>query len=170
MFDQCQRPILTVDQGVDLMLMDKQIGNALFEDDNDVVLMNKYARDVLDESWSLNSDKYAYITPEQFHSIKTGNWIMPESYKMMDIEDYILSLCDSIEEKDRVIMELRMFSDRGMYDLLRLLVYIVDHFRQHNYVWGVGRGSSVSSYCLFLIGIHKVDSLKYNLDIGEFLK
>jgi DNA polymerase III alpha subunit len=42
--------------------------------------------------------------------------------------------------------------------------------RKNKIVWGVGRGSSVASYVLFLIGIHKVNSLKYNLDIKEFLK
>ena len=42
--------------------------------------------------------------------------------------------------------------------------------RKNNIVWGVGRGSSVSSYVLFLMGVHKVDSMKYNLDIKDFLK
>jgi len=42
--------------------------------------------------------------------------------------------------------------------------------RKNNLVWGVGRGSSVSSYLLYLIGVHKVDSYKYRLDIKEFLK
>jgi DNA polymerase III alpha subunit len=42
--------------------------------------------------------------------------------------------------------------------------------RANNIVWGVGRGSSVASYVLFLIGIHKVDSLYYDLPIEEFLR
>jgi DNA polymerase III alpha subunit len=37
-------------------------------------------------------------------------------------------------------------------------------------LWGVGRGSSVASYCLYILGVHKVDSIKYELDIHEFLK
>jgi DNA polymerase III alpha subunit len=37
-------------------------------------------------------------------------------------------------------------------------------------VWGVGRGSSVASYVLFLIGVHRIDSMKYNLDYKEFLR
>jgi DNA polymerase III alpha subunit len=48
--------------------------------------------------------------------------------------------------------------------------YLVDTLRKNNVVWGVGRGSSVASYILYLIGVHKVDSIKYNLDINEFLK
>jgi len=50
------------------------------------------------------------------------------------------------------------------------MIYIVDMMRKNNLVWGVGRGSSVASYVLYLIGIHKIDSLKYNLNIEEFLK
>jgi DNA polymerase III alpha subunit len=42
--------------------------------------------------------------------------------------------------------------------------------RSNNIVWGVGRGSSVASYVLYLLGVHKVDSIKYGLDIREFLK
>jgi DNA polymerase III alpha subunit len=42
--------------------------------------------------------------------------------------------------------------------------------RKENIVWGVGRGSSVASYVLYLIGVHKIDSLYYNLDVEEFLR
>jgi DNA polymerase III alpha subunit len=34
----------------------------------------------------------------------------------------------------------------------------------------VGRGSSVASYVLFLIGVHKIDPIKYELPIEEFFK
>jgi len=47
---------------------------------------------------------------------------------------------------------------------------MVDNLRKRNVVWGVGRGSSVSSYVLFCIGINRIDPLKFNLDVGEFLK
>jgi DNA polymerase III alpha subunit len=48
--------------------------------------------------------------------------------------------------------------------------YIVDTLRKNQIVWGVGRGSSVASYALYLIGVHKIDSVKYDLPIGEFFK
>ena len=57
-----------------------------------------------------------------------------------------------------------------MYNLLRYMCYLVDFMRENNIVWGVGRGSSVSSYVLFLIGIHKVNSIQYDLDYKEFLR
>ena len=67
-------------------------------------------------------------------------------------------------------MELAMYNERGLYPILQVLIYVVDTLRKHNLVWGVGRGSSVASYLLHLSGVHKVDSVKYNLDIKEFLK
>ena len=57
-----------------------------------------------------------------------------------------------------------------MMDLLRYMIYLVDFMRKENIVWGVGRGSSVASYVLYLIGIHKVDSIQYGLDYKEFLR
>jgi DNA polymerase III alpha subunit len=67
-------------------------------------------------------------------------------------------------------MELAMYKASGLYPILQVLIYVVDPLRTHHFVWGVGRGSSVASYLLHLIGVHKVDSVKYNLDIKEFLK
>jgi DNA polymerase III alpha subunit len=67
-------------------------------------------------------------------------------------------------------MELSMFIHHNLIDVLKYLKYLVDTMRSNNVVWGVGRGSSVASYCLYLLDVHKIDSLKYDLDIKEFLK
>ncbi len=97
---------------------------------------------------------------------------IPQHYLELDVAEYIRSLAHDVtpEGQERVEMELDLFRTRNLYPVLQLLIYIVDTMRKHNLVWGVGRGSSVASYCLYLIGIHKIDSLKYNLDIREFLK
>jgi DNA polymerase III alpha subunit len=60
--------------------------------------------------------------------------------------------------------------DRNLFQLLQYLKYLVDTMRKHNIVWGVGRGSSVASYVLYLIGVHKINSMYYDLDIEEFLR
>lgn len=100
----------------------------------------------------------------------TSNWNTPEPFKSMDIEEYIFSLSKTEEEDARIALELSMFYERDLYPLLRHMIYLVDHFRKNNIVWGVGRGSSVSSYVLFLVGLHRINSLHYNLSIDEFLK
>ena len=49
-------------------------------------------------------------------------------------------------------------------------VSFLEHMKENNIIWGVGRGSSVASYVLFLLGVHKIDSLQYNLNWREFLR
>ena len=71
---------------------------------------------------------------------------------------------------DRVQSELVLFRQLNMIPLLKYIKYLVDTMRENKVVWGVGRGSSVASYVLYLIGVHKIDSIKYELDINEFLK
>lgn len=98
-------------------------------------------------------------------------WVMPEYYRNLDILQYIQNLCpDDAERQHRVQQELELYKSRNLLDVLRLMVYIVDSMRKTNTLWGVGRGSSVSSYCLYLIGVHRIDSVKYQLDISEFLR
>lgn len=110
------------------------------------------------------------LSVTDFDSNLQNNWKIPESYKDFDIAKYVLDLCQNEEELQRVGEELLMFQEREMFPLLRYLKYLVDTMRENNIVWGVGRGSSVSSFVLFLIGIHRINSLYYDLSIDEFLK
>jgi DNA polymerase III alpha subunit len=98
------------------------------------------------------------------------NWHMPEEYKNMDIALFILNQCKNEAELQRAGEELFLFQERGMFPLLQYLKYLVDTMRQENIVWGVGRGSSVASFVLFLLGVHRINSLYYDLSIDEFLK
>lgn len=110
------------------------------------------------------------IPIEEYDARNQANWFMPADYKQLDIVSYVLDKCVNDEQRERVGEELLMYLDRDLFMLLRYCVYLVDTMRKNSIVCGLGRGSSVSSYVLFLIGIHKVDSIKYGLDIGEFLK
>jgi len=108
-------------------------------------------------------------------SIISKDFNIPQHYKELDVETYIRNKVPHSGDSDtsvnaRVEQELAMYKERGLYPILQLLIYIIDTLRKNNLVWGVGRGSSVSSYLLYLIGVHKVDSYKYRLDIKEFLK
>ena len=97
-------------------------------------------------------------------------WRMPDYYRTLDIADWVLGQCKTDAELQRCGEELLLFQERDMFGLLCYLKYFVDTMREHKIVWGVGRGSSVASYVLYLIGVHKVDSLFYQLDIKEFLR
>lgn len=110
------------------------------------------------------------MTVEQFDNQMQSNWLMPEQYKTMDIAQYILNQCQGEAELQRAGEELLLFQERDMFVLLRYLKYLVDTMRENNIIWGVGRGSSVASFVLFLLGIHRINSLYYDLSIDEFLK
>lgn len=107
------------------------------------------------------------IPPKQ---IDKNNWFIPEPYKDMVIESWLLYQCKTQEETDRVTMELELYKQHGMIPVLNTMKYIVDTLRHNNIVWGVGRGSSVASYVLYLIGVHKINSIKYSIPIEEFFK
>lgn len=98
------------------------------------------------------------------------NWKMPQEYKDLDIVKWILDQCQTDSERQRVGRELLLYVDRDLLPLLQYLKYLVDTMRKHGVVWGVGRGSSVSSYVLYLLGVHKINSMYYDLDISEFLR
>lgn len=110
------------------------------------------------------------ISVSEYDNLKQSNWYMPIEYQTMDIAKYILDKCTNEEELQRAGQELLMFQEREMFPLLCYLKYLVDTMRENNVLWGVGRGSSVASYVLFLIGIHRINSLYYGLSIDEFLK
>jgi DNA polymerase III alpha subunit len=133
----------------------------------------EYNRSVADLHAELDLlDSYHSIsqTVEEFDKVLQTNWRMPKEYKELDIAAYVLGLCKEEHELQRVGEELILYQERDLFDLLRYLKYLIDTLRKNNIVWGVGRGSSVASYVLFLIGVHKIDSLYYNLNIDEFLK
>lgn len=110
------------------------------------------------------------IPVELFHRGQQQNWYMPQEYKDLDIASHILSLCKSDAELQRVGEELLLYQERNLFPLLQYLKYFVDTMRANNIVWGLGRGSSVASYVLYLLGVHKINSMYYDLDIREFLK
>lgn len=110
------------------------------------------------------------ISIDSWHQMQQSNWHMPAEYKNLDIAEYILSLCQTEAELQRCGSELLLYQERDLFNLLRYLKYLVDVMTANQLIWGVGRGSSVASYVLFLLKVHKIDSMYYNLDITEFLR
>lgn len=109
-------------------------------------------------------------SPEEEHKRRRASWMMDDKWREFDVRSYVLSLCKNEAEIQRVLQEMTLFEERDMTMVLRLMVMLVKHFRENNVIFGIGRGSSVASFVLFKIGVHKIDSLRYNLDIGEFLR
>lgn len=136
----------------------KQFNSAVKENFENIPLLKIYQELTDDDS------------KELFDEANQCNWFMPKKYKNFPIHKWLIDQCKTPEELERVDQELVLFIQHGMFDLLFYLKYLIDTMREHKIVWGVGRGSSVASYILYLLGIHKIDSIKYKLDITEFLK
>jgi DNA polymerase III alpha subunit len=106
-------------------------------------------------------------------------WNIPPSYKTLDVDAFLIERLMSVAgdmspaqfdvRARRLAEELKLYKKYNLYDVLRTLIYIINTLTTNHAVWGIGRGSSVSSYVLFLIGTHDVDSVTYGLDIADFL-
>lgn len=105
-----------------------------------------------------------------FHQEKSNTWLIPEEFKIIVVKEFVLKLCKSELEIQRVEEEYKLFEERNLIQMLQFIIYFVSYLRRNNLTWGVGRGSSVNSYILFLLGLHKINSIKYQLDIKEFLR
>tara|TARA_A100001015_G_scaffold260459_1_gene305181 strand:- start:5766 stop:6281 length:516 start_codon:yes stop_codon:yes gene_type:complete len=116
--------------------------------------------------------KYIPLDVDQktFDGVCQSEWFMPDQYKNMNVIEYIIKLTNTPQEYKRVDEELQEFKKRDMLDLLKYMIYLVDFMRDNNIIWGVGRGSSVASYVLYLIGVHKINSIQFGLDWREFLR
>lgn len=164
---------MRLDQFCNSILNDKDVFNLLYNGES---LSSDIYAEVSEDITKLESQLgYKFKTTEKFDSVNEfdsqnqKNWFMPEEYQIMDIEEFLAQVCPK-ENYQRLTDELQEFKARNMLDLLRWLKFFVDTSRKHNIIWGVGRGSSVASYVLYLIGVHKIDPIKYNLDYKDFLR
>jgi hypothetical protein len=119
-------------------------------------------------TWTFPADSDQAVPT--FDHIRQQHWFMPPEYRDIDIAEHVLGLCENQEQLQRVGEELLLYQERDLFDLLRYLRYLVDVMRANRIIWGVGRGSSVASYVLYLLGVHRIDSLYYDLDPREFLR
>jgi len=168
LLDKYSRQVLSENQAVEMLYADPKLDvtNLCLEDGDQ---FNRASKKLHLNMFITQLDEIG-VDVEQYHKQNQNNWHMPEKYMQLDIAEYLLKLCTTDAELQRVGAELLLYQERDMFDLLRFLVYIVDVMREQDIVWGVGRGSSVASYVLYLIGVHKIDSLYYDLDIAEFLR
>jgi DNA polymerase III alpha subunit len=146
------------------------IGGLPADKDDETVTFNKISK-VYDRA----DDRVEFyespdITVEEFDEILINSWMMPQEYKDINLWEYLSPKCNTQAELERLAAELVEFDNRHLNNLLRFMIYFVDTMRQHKIVWGVGRGSSVASYTLYLIGVNKINPIKFGITVDEFLK
>jgi hypothetical protein len=111
------------------------------------------------------------VDPVEWHKHNQQHWCMPDEYKSFDIAAWVLNECHNNEtELQRCGQELLEYAARDLLPLLQYLKYLVDTMRTNNIVWGVGRGSSTASFVLYKIGVHRINSIEYQLPLEEFFK
>lgn len=163
-------------------------GESSYDSDNVISLIKQGYNVKFVNNLTIDIEQYNKLAPPNNKiCIKSGcnplkvEWNIPEEYKQMDIIDYICDkhsiLCNKLDinsnqvqqREERLAKELVLYNKLKLFGVLRTIIYIINTLTVNNVVWGVGRGSSVSSYVLFIIGAHDVDSFTYNLDITDFL-
>lgn len=70
---------------------------------------------------------------------------------------------------ERVSMELSIFEELGFTDYILLVWDILKFCKVNNIPTGLGRGSAAGSLVLYLIGVTKIDPIKYGLYFERFV-
>lgn len=167
-FDEYGIPTYDESELLELIYNNKDITEISIEKTTDIEQYLQAVNKFYIKNYELHWEKPKQ-DPIEYHKSRQ-EFLMPPEYKNIDLEKELLNLCNTDEERDRVQYEMKLFRKNDLVDVLKLLKYITDVMKKNEIVWGVGRGSSVASYVLYLIGIHKVNSIKYNLDIKEFIR
>ena len=114
----------------------------------------------LDTSWKLPSE-WASLTSDQVQHLivdKATDVISRSSYTEAQVS----------KAYTRIEQEINEIEKRNMMDFLKTIMYVLDTFKKNDICWGVGRGSSCASYVLFVLGLHVVDCVKFDVPMEEF--
>lgn len=145
----------------------------------------------LDEiaKWNQNCQQFELVpvesqqTPQQdpqsYHSELSYQWKMPIEFLKFDpmvffSQELVNRSLNQQEYLDYLVGEIKTWDNimthESAVNLWKFLHYLIKTCEIKDIVTGVGRGSSVSSLVLYLLGVHHVDPVKYKLDYKEFLR
>lgn len=165
--------ILTPEQFTRACLQGRVINNQVFvtEISQDIRQYNRYASQkvqLYNDTLELQPASYDWNIPEYYQTINVSIYVANILSEVIDSDNWS---SDEIDARvQRVAHELTLVKKHNLINLFRCLIYIIDTLTEKKAVWGVGRGSSVASYLLYLIGVHDVDSVLYDIDPLEFYK
>jgi DNA polymerase III alpha subunit len=165
--DKYSNPIFNEQDIFEALYKGQTLSSEMFVESNDDI---KSLESTAELKFWKSLDDYDLSLEEYDSSLQT-DWNMPDEYKTLDIEQWVREQGPPWDPNfTRIEEELAAYKARNMLDLLRWLKFFVDTCSKEQVLWGVGRGSSVASYVLYLIGVHNIDPIKYNLDWQEFLR
>lgn len=167
--DSYGNAIITVGQAIEVMLRGQRLDGCIIDENQEVELFNLNSR-LMDCGETVQTPPSGHIDAAEYHKNLSSTWYMPDKYKNTNVEDKLLELVHTDEERARISHEMTLYRQKGLEPLLQLVMYLVDTMRQNKIVWGVGRGSSVSSFVLYVIGLNRINPMIYDLKVEEFLK
>jgi DNA polymerase III alpha subunit len=168
--DPWGRVLADVQTVEDVILSGKDFEELWVTDDQRFQKLNEWLKVFDKPEFLLSKPQDLDISPEEEHRRRGASWSLGAELVDVDIRALMLELCSNQAEQDRVNEEMDLFEERDLMPLLRCMMALVDHLRRNNVVWGVGRGSSVASFVLYLIGVHRINPMIYDLSIRDFLK
>ena len=168
--DSLGLPIFDHQDAVDLIYQNRLavLQDLQFEPHKEIEIYNESVK-LTGMGETLHTYQPMLVDVKEFDQLLQSEWFMPNDAKNFDIESHIISITP-VGCEQRVQEELAAFKQHGYLNLLKFLHYLVQNMRSSNMLWGVGRGSSVASYVLYLLGVHRIDSIQYGLDWREFLR
>lgn len=169
--DRYGRVVVQVDDLIEALYQNPSldISQVSVCDTEEVQKYNQSVEQTFSDLPKLKLSQKLQSTVQEFDQENQSNWYTPEEYRNIDIAQMVLYKCQTDEELQRVGHELLVFQRAGLMPVLSHLHYMIETFRKNNIVWGVGRGSAVASYVLYLLEVHDIDSLYYGLEFEEFL-
>lgn len=168
--DDYGRVVLSTDDVIEAMLCGNDVSGVFLNPPDDLEQYRASSLEYATEITEFKEYTTYNISSEEHLSRRSDEWLIPKKYRNIDVVEYLSSKCTTQKEKERLLEELNEFLIRDQSILIHLMIYLVDVMRENNVVWGVGRGSSVACFVLYLIGINKVNPLEYDIDIKEFFK
>lgn len=141
-----------------------------------------YVNEIDDDAKMFNKLTNMELTIKEDLSSLNNDYTIPDRYKSINLKKHVFNLLDietqkrkydthAIEKRiKRVTNELYQIKLLNMEMLFKTIIFLIDFMIEHNVLWGVGRGSSCASYVLYLMDLHKVDAVKYNIDYFDFFR
>jgi DNA polymerase III alpha subunit len=126
-----------------------------------------------------DTDLYFYQTGKDL-TPKAPDYALP-AFQLAYEQSSLDALIDSLEttRRDstpteahikRLETELDYFDRMGLFGFLISLKNLILEFEKDGVVWGVGRGSACASYVLYLLGVHDINPITYDISFTEFSK
>jgi DNA polymerase III alpha subunit len=159
--------LASVEELIELMLCDTDLTNVVVDDAERISRYNDHCKKFDKQEFNF-SPHQTPLNIHKFHNERITEWL--NEYADDSIWEELFAKCKTPQEQTRFVEELEEFSRRGMLPLLQNLYSIIQSIDEKGIVRGVGRGSSVASFILYLMEVHFVNPLEYNLPLSDFLR